>query len=166
MKNKPDAFICLWEYVPKKTIVDHRQRWRLVECYGVDDSGYAVTPNIHASNDRYSYMQFMNRKCWYDPKKKKEVFEIPEGVDPSDHQWSPIMGRAVTTWDMASGVTLAELHPPEWVEWLSIQFVSELKKLSNWHVFIEKGYDLYLGTVKAVKDTMSLIELKNDIKNS
>jgi hypothetical protein len=58
------------------------------------------------------------------------------------------MGRAVTAWNIESGVSLIDLNPVEWADFLSIGFIEELRKLSNWTTFLEGGHTLYLGTAR------------------
>jgi hypothetical protein len=63
----------------------------------------------------------------------------------------PTMGRAITTWDVANGVRLLDIAPPEEEEFLSVSFVEELSKLANWHRFLHGGHDLFLGTAREVE---------------
>jgi hypothetical protein len=150
--QRPYAVICLWEYTPpKKKNEPYKKLWKLVECYGVDQDGYACTESKHASGDRHSYDQWMSRKCWYDEKTKKLVYTCPADQDAGDYDWDSIMGRAVTVWSVESGVRLARLNPPEWVPWLGSSFTEELAKLKHWFSFLEDGHTLYLGTARAAE---------------
>lgn len=158
MKDRPYAVICLWEYVPKnKDKPRIERRWKLVEAYGIDQDGYACTPSKYASNDRHSHHEFMNAKVWC----SKETDTWSESPPPSendayDYDWRPRMGRAVTVWNMVGGTSLVDLHPPEWTEWLSSQFYSELKTIPNWHALLEGGYTLYSGTANEVNKLWGL----------
>jgi hypothetical protein len=108
--------------------------WKLVECFGVDDNGYAATPSARAGSGRHSYDSWVYR---------------PVG-DPEAPDYDPIMGRAVTVWEPAGGVRLAVLHPPEWVPWLGVEFYDGLRKLPNWFAFLEGGGTLYRETARIV----------------
>ena len=134
---RPYAIVSLWEFrVPQNNMdTSKSRRWFCLETYGVDQDGYACTPSKFASKDRHSFDNFMFKE----PTKEEEEKFIDR---------EPIMGRAVTTWTMESGVSLAAFHPPEWTSWLSVQFIEELRKLSNWCSFLEDGYTLWAGTAR------------------
>ncbi len=134
------AIVCYWKWVPGKR-GDHRRQWELVEAYGVDDDGYPLVKpqNTPGKGDRQEWDHWMNK--WV----------VPKGSEYDDGEWEPIMGRAVTLWSVTGGVRLMDFHPPKWVEWLSVGWLEEVRKLPNWAAFFESGYELYLGTERAVR---------------
>lgn len=136
-KNPPHGVICYWEYKPSEKKGMSRI-WHLVEAYPIDMDGYPLVQvkNTGKINSRQEWDNWMNTQ---------------EPDDEGYGDYVPIMGRAVTVWTVEGGVHLLDLHPPEWVPWLSITFIEELKKLSNWSQFLECGYDLYLGTARAAE---------------
>lgn len=71
-------------------------------------------------------------------------------VRDGDDNPTEIMGRAVTIWDMESGVRLNNWHPPEWVPWLAPSFTEEVRKARNWFLFVGGGHDLYFQTAEEV----------------
>jgi hypothetical protein len=158
-ETRPYAYICLWEYVPppeKRKDDIGKKRWKLIECYGVDDCGYACTESKHASGDRHSYDKWSTCRVWWDEKNEKILYSPPEGVvvgdddeDDEDRDCRP--GTAVTIWSFEGGTHLAVFNPPNRVPWLNPMFSDELKKLKNWYTFLEDGYTLYAGTARAVE---------------
>lgn len=159
-KPRPHAFFCLWEYVPpnkKKDGWRDARIWKLVECYGVDDTGYACTESKHASDNRYSYNDWISRKVWYDKKTKVLHTTCPAGMDEDDCDRDSTPGRVVTGWSVDGGTWLAAFVAPSdegdiyGPVWLSMHFAEELKKLKNWYSFIQDGYTLYMGTARAVE---------------
>jgi hypothetical protein len=158
--QRPYAVICLWEYVPpdrKKAGWRDARIWKLVEAFGVDDNGYCCTESKHASSGRHSYEDWISRDVWYDKATKTVHTTCPEGMDEDDADRDSIPGRVVTGWGVESGVWLAAFNPPGDKKdlygppWLSIEFASELKKLSNWFRFIQDGGTLYFGTARAAE---------------
>jgi len=132
--------ICLWEWDAKAE--QFHDQWVLLESYVIDMDGYPVCDisdiNTFPQNIRNQNRQFA-QVSW-------ENFLFQEVGDDS----VPIMGRATTVWDVEYGVRLLGLHPPEWSNWLSINFIDELKKLKNWSAFLEGGHTLHLGTAREV----------------
>ncbi len=159
MPERPHAVLCLWEVIRDLLVKNDKgfyndstgRMWRLVETYGVDQDGYACTESKHASGDRHSYQEWMNRKCWYDKAQKKVVYECPQGQDEDDSEWEPIPGRVVTGWSIESGVFLAAFSPPGDNPWLGTDFLKVIKKSDRWVQFIQDGHTLYLGTARAVE---------------
>lgn len=135
--RKPNAVICLWKWIGTGRSKVYENKWELVESYGTDDDGYCITPSKHAVNERHTWIGWTH-------KKKGDDWE------------QSIMGRAVTVWNIESGVGLIELHPAEWADLLSISFVEELRKLSNWASFLEGGHTLYLGTAREAEKFMGI----------
>ena len=136
--------MCYWEYVaPKpdedKTIV---RLWHLRHVVPHDDDGYPVGSKLpdfitKCSDHRHVWT------CWMNTDNPDE--------DGYDDDRESIMGRAVTAWSIEDGVSLVDLHPPEWVDWLAPGFIEELRKNRNWSQIIEGGHNLYLGTARAVE---------------
>lgn len=151
MKNAPYAFVCLWEYKPDERKTTLPKLWHLVECFGVDQDGYACTKTKYAKGGRQPWQNWMNKKVWYDKEAKQVVDSPPTPADEEDFDYRPISGRAVTVWSTESGVSLAEFMPPVEVDWLADSFYKKLKKSKKWYEFIEDGYTLYGGTARAVE---------------
>ena len=132
--------MCYWEYVPPKPEDrrDPARLWKLAESFRIDQDGYPMdkTSTGDCSDGRHEWT------CWM-------YTDNPD--DGYDDDRRPIMGRAVTLWTVESGVSLMNLHPPEWVPWLSISFIEELKKLKNWYAFLQCGYNLHDGTARAAE---------------
>lgn len=134
---KPHCVICLWKWIGTDRRKVYENKWELVESYGTDDDGYCITPSKYAVNERQTWIGWANKR------------------DDND-DWQPIMGRAVTAWDIESGVGLIDLNPVEWADFLSIGFIEELRKLSNWATFLEGGHTLYLGTAREAAKFMEI----------
>lgn len=134
--ERPDAVVCFWEWCKTK---DSRETWKLVETYGMDQDGYAMTPSVHASKDRHSYNGWM--------------LKYPDD-DDSYAEPEPIMGRAVTCWDIESGVSLVRIHPPKWIPFLSCGFYEQIIKKNAWLNLIEGSHELLFGTARAAEDLM------------
>lgn len=139
-KKHVHGVVCYWEWIPGKREA-YVKRWKLVEAYGIDMDGYPLTTpkNSPGRSDRQEWDNWMNERY------------VPKGNDEEDYDMRPIMGRAVTFWSVEGGVSLGDIHPPKWIDMLSIQFVSELKKTKNWHAMLEDGHTLYLGTARAAE---------------
>lgn len=146
------AVICLWEYVPPTKYLDEK-RWKFVECYGIDDCGYACTESKYASNDRWSYDEFLDKKVYHNDKGEPLPDDTPD-IDQYDYEHEAIPGRAVTMWTMTHGVSLVRFNPPEPVRWLSLQFHEKLKR--NWIDTLEDAYTLLGGTANRAKKLVGL----------
>lgn len=149
-KRRPNGVMCYWEY--ERPLSDEvggprqRQRlWKLVESFGIDTDGYPLEPTSTSeySDGRHQWMGWLNK-------------EVPLGddEDEEDTDNEPIMGRAVTVWSVESGVGLLDMNLPEFVPWLAIDFIKQIKERNDWHRFLECGYDLYLGTARAAEKIM------------
>ncbi len=126
--------ICYWEW----NGIDPGVGWKLVESYPIDSDGYPMTDvkNSPGNNDR----------CEWDN------WTEPIESDDEDADLTPVMGRAVTRWDMADGITLMAFNPPAWCEWIAPSFYEELPKSPIWHVMLEGGWEMVETTVReAVK---------------
>jgi hypothetical protein len=130
------GIICYWSYVKPKSQFD--KLWHLEESFAIDDDGRPLTTPSTGGGDR---IEWTNKKVYADKEAKGE----------GDYDWEPIMGRAVTICTLESGVRLIDIHPPEWSEWLSSSFYEELCKSDNWVKVLERGYDLYFGTVNEAR---------------
>jgi hypothetical protein len=129
MKERPYGIICYWKYEPDEK---SRKLWVLAESYPIDMDGYALGPTS-TGGGRNEWDKWM---CKYDEDEPEQI-----------------KGRAVTCWSF-SGVSLMRFHPPEWCPWLSGRAYEELCKMENWYSLLERGYDLYLGTIEAAKKIM------------
>lgn len=132
MNQKLYGVICYWEYDSKKHKTKPSQGWQLKETFPVDMDGYPLVTPSTGGGDRHEWDKWLYTR------------------DEDDYDADPIMGRAVTLWCMC-GVSLMGFNPPEYCKWLSVQFYEELRKLSNWHSFLEDGHSLYLGTQEAAR---------------
>jgi len=136
--------MCYWEYVAPKSNDDKTltRLWHLRHAVPHDDDGYPIGPNLpkfitDCCDHRHVWTCWMQK---YDPDE--------DGYDDNPED---IMGRAVTAWSIENGVTLLDLHPPEWVDWLAPGYIEEIRKHRNWSQIIEGGHNLYLGTARAVE---------------
>lgn len=123
-----DSVICLWQYDPSANI---RDVWKLVESYRLDDTGHATTPTKYGNDSRYPYLEFI------DPKRTRAW---PEG-------------RAVTVWNLRSGVSLMAFNQPSRCEWID---AGDIKELPNWFKFIRGGWGMVEGTVAEVQKLFGL----------
>lgn len=138
-KADVSGVICYWQYTPPNRKSIFPELWELAESFPIDDDGY---PLIKTSTDDYG-----SRRTWEGWMNKRE-----EAADDEDYpDFIPIMGRAVTMWSFENGARLLDFHPPEFVPWLSIRFVEELKKSKRWADMLEDGTRLYLATIEAAK---------------
>jgi hypothetical protein len=70
--------------------------------HAADGDGYFLTqPQTFKADGRHPWT------CW-----------LNHYSGDDDDFPAEIMGRAVTMWDVSSGVKLMGFHPPRWVEWL------------------------------------------------
>jgi hypothetical protein len=120
MEPKVHGVICYWEYVTPK---NRESPWVLKESYGTDDDGYALT-KASTGVGRSEWSKWMRN-----PETQEEY-----------------KGRAVTGWNMGSGVFLMDFLPLERVPWLSPHFYEALTKHSDWAIVLNHGYDLYFKT--------------------
>jgi hypothetical protein len=103
-----NSIICLWSlaYDDKKWLV-----WTLAEAYRVDDDGL---PLMKADTDEHDWL--------HEPVSRERCSEGCECI----------LGRAVTSWTIESGVRLRAFNPPDWVGWLTPWFYKTLCKDSRW----------------------------------
>lgn len=118
-----NSVICLWQYDP-----DDKKHWTLVEAFPMRE-GYPTTTPANVSAREGGWNEWMHT--------------TDNGEDFVEH-----MGRAVTIWDFGQGAQLLKFHPPQWVKWLSPEFVDKIKTLPNWYTFFAQGHALYFGTQK------------------
>lgn len=139
--KRMDGVMCFWKYTPPKNPKEpYRKLWKLMESVQIDDDGYFLTnpKSFEAFNSRHPWEAWTSKKVY-------------RNKDKEDYHYESIMGRAITIWYVESGVGLLNFNPPEWVPWVSISFLDELKKLPNWSSFLEDGHTLYLGTAREAK---------------
>jgi hypothetical protein len=137
-KKAPFGVVCLWQY--KEPTNDFDKCWEMVEFYHIDGDGYAITETKNIKTDnRVSWSEWINSKTIHD-----------DGWE----EYGSIKGRAVTLWTVESGVRLAEFNPPDYPKWLSSDCYEAIKKLPNWHSFIQDGYRMYGGTARIVENIL------------
>src|ERR1700722_2297169 len=95
--------ICLWKFIPSPTQFRQDSKWELVESYGINHDGYALTTPKNVGGDENSYSDWTHKK------------------NEDGEYCNAEMGRAVTVWTM-SGVELLDFTPPDWASWLSVDF--------------------------------------------
>jgi len=156
--SRLSGVVCYWEFVSTNSKDGH---WRLAESYGIDRDGYCLTrPSTGGHVDGHLY--WLNDIVYHHEGKWRTEQELngieKHGVEKHelDRDLRPIMGRAVTIWDMQHGTKLLDLHPPEWASWLSVDFCKELCKLPNWHSLLRRGVDLYWGTTQEAEKYVTL----------
>jgi hypothetical protein len=170
--SRPHGVICYWNFVPSKTKYHEDCKWELAESFTIDCDGHCLTTPSTGGGDRHEWHKWTNEPVYFleeyedDAKSrgwftKSELEAIGKTTDDASHDdHKPIMGRAVTLWEMGHGVQLMDFHPPEWATWLSTSFYEELRKLPNWSTLIEKGYDLYFGTINEAHRYITFDETK------
>lgn len=125
-----DLLICGWEFIPSQD--NKQQSWKLSISYMGDSDGHCIT-------DVFEPQDWMFKKVY----RNEDDFDLV-----------PIMGRAITSWDIRNGIRLFRFHPPEWAPWLSCNFYEELCLSRDWPGWIEQGHQLYFGTEREVKKMM------------
>jgi hypothetical protein len=130
--------ICYWAY---------EEKWVLKESFQMDEDGHCIQIPSTGGNSRHEYHKWMNKP-----------------LDEDEWDFEPIMGRAVTVWDMDHGVGLLDIHPPEWVDWLSVSFYEKLCKMPDWYVLLNEGWHMFMGTAKEVEKYVTGV--KGDAKQS
>lgn len=107
-------------------------KWSFVESYAIDDDGYPLIKPIHTGN-------FGTRHEW--------------------DNWTcnnSILGRAVTIWQIDSGIRLLAFNPPDLPKWLSHSFIERLCESSDWPAMLEWGPEMYFGTIREVHKILDL----------
>jgi len=167
--SRPHGVVCYWNFIPSKTKFSEDCKWELAESFTIDADGHCLTTPSTGGHDRQEWHNWTNEPVYFleeyekDPKTHgwytlPELAAIGKTKDDASHgDWKPIMGRAVTLWTLGGGVDLLDIHPPEWASWLSISFYEELR---NWSTLIQKGYDLYFGTINEAHKYITFDETK------
>lgn len=129
--EKAHCVYCLWKW-NSKSKPRSLDQWKLVEAYAANDNGYPLEKGKINCDD------FMDKK-------------VPYKNNDEDYELESIMGRCVTLWTFAEGVSLLRFHPPEDCKWLSIRAIEEIRKLPHWFSIIEDGGTLLFGTERAAR---------------
>ena len=124
--------VCCWEWRHRWPPWSGGPKWVLIETHVTDEDGYEYHVN-ESQRLKYDWAGWMY--------KTKDDLDFPE----------PILGRAVTSWDMERGVRLQCLHPPEESStvWLSRAFYERLISLPDWPMMLQGGHRLFFGTAEA-----------------
>lgn len=112
------AVICYWQYE------EPSGEWRLVESYLEDEYGNCITKPSVGSEERHGWYAWLH----------DEETTFP--------------GRAVTMWSVGGGIRLFGFNPPTHVSWLGPMFAELLRDNQQWSQYLQKGYQLYLGTIE------------------
>ena len=121
MSNELDAVVCYWEFSDQAM----SGCWKLMESFGIDYDGRPVTTPSTGGGDRCEWNKWLE-----------------------DANQEPIMGRAVTIWNVQSGVRLSGFYPPVFVAWLPASFYEEVCKNQNWMKIIDGSYTMWFGTAR------------------
>jgi len=124
--NQPNGIFCFWRWN------EESQKYELAESFGVDMDGRPIANTKYASDDRDCTFDWMHNKT-----------PLGEG-DEEDYDVSDRMGRAVTSWDMESGVSLIRWTPPKWEKWMGHDFVKLMKQ--NFVSSLKDGHNLHSET--------------------
>ena len=131
-KSKIEGYLCLWEW--------NKTAWKFVAIVPVDEYGRCEKNDFISHDSRYPQDDWLRTS---DP-------------DDEDHDPEPIMGRAVTTWDIDHGIRLIGFEPPNYVKWLGVGAYDWIKESPNWFMLIAGGHELRFGTIQQVQSRISL----------